>query len=265
MTTRDDGYLLDNRQVEAGTRFAALAELFDPVDVPAHGRFGVAPGGRCWEVGAGGRRCRPGWPNGPGRTGGYSPPTSTCRGWATAIVCRPAGRPPPRSRYAATDVGRDDPPEGLFDLVHARLVLVHVPDRERALRSMAGVLRPGGWLFVEDADPALQPLICPDEYGPEQELANRLRRGFRTLLAERGADLGVRADAAPAAARRGAGRRGRRRVLPDQRTGLRRAGGRDGRAGPRPARRRGAGHRRGDRPASGGGPGGPAGPRPRRR
>ncbi|HVB93835.1 MAG TPA: hypothetical protein VND67_05910, partial [Acidimicrobiales bacterium] len=32
-------------------------------------------------------------------------------------------------------------------------------------------------------------LICPDESGPEQRLANRLRQGFRTLMAERGADL----------------------------------------------------------------------------
>lgn len=87
------------------------------------------------------------------------------------------------------DVGRDDPPEEAFDLVHARLVLVHVPDRDRALRTMVEALRPGGWLLLEDADPALQPLICPDEHGPEERLANRLRAGFRALLAERGADL----------------------------------------------------------------------------
>lgn len=60
---------------------------------------------------------------------------------------------------------------------------------ERALRAMAGALRPGGWLLVEDADPASQPLICLDEYGPEQVLANRLRAAFRSLLAARGADL----------------------------------------------------------------------------
>lgn len=35
----------------------------------------------------------------------------------------------------------------------------------------------------------LQPLLCPDESGPEQQLANRLRSGFRTLMAARGADL----------------------------------------------------------------------------
>lgn len=29
----------------------------------------------------------------------------------------------------------------------------------------------------------------PDEHGPEQELANRLRTGFRRLLRQRGADL----------------------------------------------------------------------------
>jgi hypothetical protein len=51
-------------------------------------------------------------------------------------------------------------------------------------------LRPGGWLLLEDADPALQPLLSPDEWGPAQELANRLRHGFRTLLAQRGAELG---------------------------------------------------------------------------
>jgi hypothetical protein len=54
---------------------------------------------------------------------------------------------------------------------------------------MVQALRPGGLLLIEDADPAMQPLICPDEYGPEQELANRLRRGFRKLLQQRGADL----------------------------------------------------------------------------
>jgi SAM-dependent methyltransferase len=88
------------------------------------------------------------------------------------------------------DVAADPPPAGPFDLVHARLVLVHLPDRARALASMIESLRPGGWLLVEDADPALQPLACPDESGPEQRLANELRAGFRRLLAERGADLG---------------------------------------------------------------------------
>lgn len=87
------------------------------------------------------------------------------------------------------DVTRDPPPAESFDLVHARLLLVHLADRAAALRTMIDALRPGGWLLVEDADPALQPLICPDENGDEQRIANRLRTAFRSLLAARGADL----------------------------------------------------------------------------
>ncbi len=87
------------------------------------------------------------------------------------------------------DVGVDDPPMTTFDFVHARLVLVHLTQRAAALRSMVAALRPGGWLLIEDADPALQPLACPDEYAAPQQLANKVRQGFRALLAARGADL----------------------------------------------------------------------------
>ncbi|WP_432164732.1 methyltransferase domain-containing protein [Streptomyces sp. bgisy031] len=52
------------------------------------------------------------------------------------------------------DVAADPPPEpGAFDLVHARLVLVHVPDRARALATLAAALRhcgpaAGCWLLA---------------------------------------------------------------------------------------------------------------------
>lgn len=48
------GCLLDNRQSEAGVRFGALAELFDPVTFRHVDRLGIGAGMRCWEVGAGG-------------------------------------------------------------------------------------------------------------------------------------------------------------------------------------------------------------------
>ncbi|HEX3903359.1 MAG TPA: methyltransferase domain-containing protein [Polyangia bacterium] len=180
MTSKE--YLLDNRVVEAGDRIAALSALFDPVTFRHVDALGIAPGWRCWEVGAGG----PSVPRGLGERVGPAG-----RVLATDIEISPAlaaaGAPIEVRRH---DVARDPPPEGPFDLVHARLVLVHLPDRERALQSMLGALRPGGWLLVEDADPALQPLSVIDPVSAEAVLANRLRAGFRTLLAERGVDLG---------------------------------------------------------------------------
>ncbi|GLZ47787.1 methyltransferase [Actinomycetospora sp. NBRC 106375] len=178
----DEGYLLDNRRTEAGARFTALAALFDPSTLRHLTARGLAPGWRCWEVGAGGRSV-PDELAGAVGAGGLVLATDIDTSWLED--------PEPRAplRVLRHDVGVEEPPADDLDLVHARLVLTHVPRRDAALAAMAGALRPGGWLVVEEADPGLQPLLCPDEYGPEQELANRLRHGFRTLMAGRGADL----------------------------------------------------------------------------
>ncbi|MFF5363022.1 methyltransferase [Streptomyces scabiei] len=177
----DGGYLLDNRQAEAGERFDALAALFDASTFRHVDDLEIEPGWRCWEVGAGGSSVARGLAERVGPTG-HVLATDIDTSWMTAATA-------PQVELRRHDVAVDEPPPGPFDLVHARLVLVHVADRERALRVMTEALRPGGWLLLEDADPALQPLICPDESGPAQRLANKLRRGFRALLAERGAEL----------------------------------------------------------------------------
>ncbi|MDH6576834.1 methyltransferase domain-containing protein [Kitasatospora sp. MAP5-34] len=178
----DPRYLLDNQQDEAGQRFGAISTLFDPVTFRHLDQLGVGAGWSCWEVGAGG----PSVPNGlaerVGPTGRVLATDLDTR-WLDGVIA-------PLVETARHDVAADVPPAGPFDLVHARLVLVHVTDRAAALRNLVSALRPGGWLLLEDADPALQPLSAPDEHGPAERLANRLRAGFRTLLAQRGADLG---------------------------------------------------------------------------
>ncbi|GGZ30666.1 methyltransferase [Streptomyces poonensis] len=168
-------------RAEAGTCLDALAPLLDPTTFRHIETFGLGYGWRCWEVGAGGTSVISWLAKKVGPTGRVLV-TGLDTSWIASVA-----RPP--VEVHVHDVGADDPPVEGFDLVHARLALVHVPDRQRAVRTMVSALRPGGRLLVEDADPALQPLACPDEYGPAQQLANRVRQAFRTLLAERGTDL----------------------------------------------------------------------------
>jgi len=178
--TENEDYLLDNQQAEAGQRFDALSELFNPSTFRHAQALGITSGWRVWEVGAGSPSV-PAWLAGQVGAGGHVVATDIDTSWLDGTG---AGYEVRRH-----DVGTEPPPSGSFDLVHARLVLVHVPARTQALTAMVASLRPGGWLLLEEADPALQPLVCPDEAGPEQVLANKLKRGFRTLLAQRGVDL----------------------------------------------------------------------------
>jgi len=167
-----DGYLLDNQQAEAGERFAALSALFDGSTFRHLAALDIQPDWRCWEVGAGGPTV-PAWLS----ERAHVLATDINTAWLSGGF-----------EVRKHDVGTDPSP-GRFDLVHARLVLVHVPTRAKALATMVESLRPGGWLVLEEADPALQPLVCLDSHGPAEQLANRLKQAFRTLMTARGVDL----------------------------------------------------------------------------
>jgi SAM-dependent methyltransferase len=174
------GYLLDNNARETVGRFGALAALFDEGTFRHFERLGVESGWSCWEVGAGGvsvatwlaRRTQP---NGRVLATDIDVNWMSAEGAVDFEILR-------------HDVSSDAPPSGSFDLVHARLVLVHVREREEALRNMVSTLKPGGWLLVEDFDVLLQPRAILDT-GRTDLVANRIRAGFEALLSERGVDL----------------------------------------------------------------------------
>ena len=152
-------YLLDNQQSEAGQRFDALGTLFNPSTFRHMGSMGLSPGWRVWEVGAGAASV-PAWI--AEQTKGHVLATDIDTTWLEAeddgfVVKR-------------HDIGTEPAPDDSFDLVHARLVLVHVPQRSKALATMIDALKPGGWLLVEEADPGLQPLACPDDHGAAEKL-----------------------------------------------------------------------------------------------
>ncbi|HVB04984.1 MAG TPA: class I SAM-dependent methyltransferase [Acidimicrobiales bacterium] len=73
---------------------------------------------------------------------------------ATDIDVTPlaGGAPPDRMEVRIHNIVDDDLEPEPFDLIHARLLLEHLPAREEVLRKLVGALRPGGWLVVEDVD-----------------------------------------------------------------------------------------------------------------
>ncbi|MEV6235657.1 class I SAM-dependent methyltransferase [Lentzea sp. NPDC051838] len=61
-----------------------------------------------------------------------------------------AVRPSPALELMACDIAEADFAPGSFDLIHARLLLQHLADREQVLDRMVDWLAPGGWLVVAD-------------------------------------------------------------------------------------------------------------------
>ena len=174
-------YLLDNEAAEAGQRFDALSAIFDDWTFRHLEGVGLSAGWHCWEVGAGG----PGTPRWLAARVG-----PTGRVLATDIDVRWLEESEDFS-VLRHDVAASPAPACGFDLVHARLVLTHVARRALALRRMAGALRAGGWLVIEDFDVSAQPLACPDAADDDEERANRVRAGMIELFAARSVDLSL--------------------------------------------------------------------------
>ncbi|HEX8052768.1 MAG TPA: methyltransferase [Thermoleophilaceae bacterium] len=106
--------------------------------------LGLATGWRCWEVGAGEGSVARAMAQVVGPTGhvvatDYDPHFLVSSAAQNLTVIE-------------HDVVTEDPPGEGFDLVHARMLLQHLPDREEAFRRMAESVAPGGWLALEDSD-----------------------------------------------------------------------------------------------------------------
>ena len=77
----------------------------------------------------------------------------------------------------------DPLPEEAFDLIHARLVLMHVPEREQVLASLVAAPKPGGWLVDEEYDSAS---LLPDPIANPSEVFLETQRGLMRLFDDRG-------------------------------------------------------------------------------
>lgn len=162
-----------------------ISETFDAVTADRLNRIGVQPGSRCLEIGAGNGSVAEMLAELTGPTGHVV---------ATEIDAshvRPAGAPNVEFRHH--DITTDPLPDGEYDLVHARLVLMHLPDRLDVLRRLWRTLRPGGVLLTEDyAFGVLPPVsLLPDSDGRYAAMLTAVHRLFLGVGAD--PDWGVRA------------------------------------------------------------------------
>ncbi|QBS44863.1 trans-aconitate 2-methyltransferase [Nocardia sp. CS682] len=73
---------------------------------------------------------------------------------------------------ARHDVRYDSLPVEKFDLVHSRLVLGHLDEREVVLETLTKSLRPGGWIVLDEFETVLPPVVMKTP-GPEEEALYR--------------------------------------------------------------------------------------------
>jgi SAM-dependent methyltransferase len=135
------GYIYDQTFEQERARLAGMEAQWDPGTFRHIDALGLPADARCWEIGAGGGSVAA-WL--AGRCGHL-----LITDVDTRFVEALAGGNISVDRH---DVVADPPPDGQFDLIHARLVLEHLPQRHEVLDRLVGALRPGGWLLIEDYD-----------------------------------------------------------------------------------------------------------------
>ena len=148
---RDDDYVLGRTEREY-ERLRAQALVWDSATDRLLDRVALAPGARCLDAGCG-----------PGATmrlmarrvgaSGYVlgvDADATVGQRAVATLHQDGHR---QCKFARGDLRSGEPIAGVpFDLVYARLLLFHLPQRVAVLRSLWDAVAPGGHLIVQDYD-----------------------------------------------------------------------------------------------------------------
>ena len=170
-------YLLDNSRAQAAQRMRVLARLFDAATRRALTAVGITDGWNCLEVGGGGGSVAH-WLAERVAPGG----SVLCTDIDPRHVSEPARG---NLRIETHDVARDPLPAASFDLIHARLVLIHIPERGAVIGRLVDALKPGGWLVIEDFD-AMS--ILPDSHINPHEVQLAASEAMRKYMNRGGTD-----------------------------------------------------------------------------
>jgi 2-polyprenyl-3-methyl-5-hydroxy-6-metoxy-1,4-benzoquinol methylase len=144
LTVEKPAYLLDHDWEQEPYRLALLEHHADPTSAARLRATGLGAGWRCLEVGAG-----------RGSVARWMATQVGPSGHVTALdldTSLLSGLDEPNVEVRCGDVLDMDLREASFDLIHTRLVLMHIPERRRAIERMVSLLAPGGWVVAEELD-----------------------------------------------------------------------------------------------------------------
>jgi SAM-dependent methyltransferase len=172
---RRDTYVLDTSDERERERLTLQTELWDPFTCGLLHKIGVDAGWRCLDVG-GGTGSVASWLHQRVGTTGSVVVTDIETRWLERLAA-------PNLTVRRHDIVADPLESEAYDLVHARLVLMHLPERKAALAKLAEALRPGGWLVVSDYDQH-----CFLDSYPYDPAFTAFSRAFSTALQSAGVD-----------------------------------------------------------------------------
>jgi ubiquinone/menaquinone biosynthesis C-methylase UbiE len=175
-------YIFDNAaEVETAERFASLDALYNFRTFRYLETTNIGSGWHCLEVGGGSGAVAAWMADRVGPSGSVL---------VTDIEPRfieGSGRKKlPNVELRRHDVGIDPLPEATFDLIHARLVLQHVPQRRKALAKLAAALMPRGWLVIEEFDGRLVDRTIPSADPSDAARHSKMTRAVGRLMDDRG-------------------------------------------------------------------------------
>jgi ubiquinone/menaquinone biosynthesis C-methylase UbiE len=179
-------YIFDNAGEPTGQRFISLETLYDPWTIRHLEATGIGEGWQCWEVGGGGGSIAAWLAERSGKSGQVLVTDLDPR-----FLLENAALAHPQIAIQRHDIGSDPLPAQRFDLIHARLVLIHVPAREPALKRIITALKPGGWLVVEDFDTTFIDSSYPTADASAAALFERVKVAQNRLLAARSGKLAL--------------------------------------------------------------------------
>jgi ubiquinone/menaquinone biosynthesis C-methylase UbiE len=177
-------YIFDNAAPQAGRRFESLEQLYDERSIRFLEATRLTAGWHCLEVGGGSGSIAAWLSQRVGPTGRVLVTDIDPRYLAESDFINQ-----PNLEIQQHDIGADPLPEKAYDLIHARLVLIHVPTRRQALKRMVAALKPGGWIVIEDFDPLIArsfPVTDPARLA----LVNKMLDVLEKLRIARGSEYG---------------------------------------------------------------------------